>query len=85
MSRGKILRIILAAEATIVWSTDNWAGTNQSQTFHQSELDLWFSDLPTADLPDGSVFAFTFFWKRDQRWEDRMWQVKFHNQLEWLS
>jgi len=75
MSRGKILRIILAAEATVAWSTDNWAGTNQSQTFHQSELDLWFADFPTADLPDGFVFAFTFFWKRDQRWEDRMWQV----------
>jgi glucoamylase len=73
--RGKILRIILAVEATIVWSTDNWAGTNQSQTLHQSELDLWFADFPTADLPDGSVFAFTFFWKRDQRREDRSWQV----------
>ncbi|PYJ27199.1 MAG: glucoamylase, partial [Verrucomicrobia bacterium] len=75
MSRGKILRIILAAEATIVWLADNWPGTNQSQTIHQSELDLWFADFPTADLPDGSVFSFTFFWKRDQRWEDHSWQV----------
>src|SRR5258708_26631859 len=25
VSRGKILRIILAAEATVVWSTDDWA------------------------------------------------------------
>jgi len=75
VSRGKILRIILGAEATIVWSTGNWAGTNQSQTFHQSELDLWFADFPTADLSDGFVFAFTFFWERDQRWEDRRWQV----------
>src|SRR5438552_2136950 len=41
VSRGKILRIILGAEATIVWSTGNWPGTNQSQTIHQSELDLW--------------------------------------------
>ncbi|PYL61465.1 MAG: glucoamylase, partial [Verrucomicrobia bacterium] len=49
MSRGKILRIILAAEATIVWLADNWPGTNQSQTIHQSELDLWFADFPTAD------------------------------------
>src|SRR5881396_2674703 len=32
ISRGKILRIILAAEATIVWSTDDWARTNQSDT-----------------------------------------------------
>jgi glucoamylase len=75
VSRGKILRIILAAEATIVWSTDNWAATNQSQTIHQSELDLWFADFPTADIPPGSVLTFTLFWKRDQRWEDRNWQI----------
>ena len=25
---GKVLRIILAAEATIVWSTDGWAHTS---------------------------------------------------------
>src|SRR5262249_28103275 len=73
--RGKILRIILAAEAKIVWSTNNWAETNQSQTIHQSELGLWFADFPTADLPAGSTFAFTFFWKREQRWEDRKWQI----------
>src|SRR5213593_401508 len=75
VSRGKILRIILAAEANIVWSTDNWARTDQSATIHQDELNLWFADFPTADWPIGSVFAFTFFWKAEQRWEDRNWQV----------
>jgi len=69
------LRIILAAEANIVWSTDNWARTDQSATIHQDELNLWFADFPTADWPIGSVFAFTFFWKAEQRWEDRNWQV----------
>ncbi len=75
VSHGKILRIILAAEATIVWSTDNWARRNESHTTHQNELNLWFADFPTADLPSGSVFSFTFFWQRDQRWEGRNWQV----------
>jgi glucoamylase len=75
VARGKILRIILAAEATIVWSTDNLAGTEQSQTIHQNELDLWFADFPTADIPPGSVLTFTLFWKRDQRWEERNWQI----------
>ncbi|HEY2680754.1 MAG TPA: glycoside hydrolase family 15 protein [Candidatus Udaeobacter sp.] len=75
VSRGKILRIILAVEATIVWSTDNWARTNKAETIHQDGLNLWFADFPTADLPHGSAFAFTFFGKRDQRWEDRRWQV----------
>jgi glucoamylase len=75
VSHGKILRIILFAEATIVWSTNDWASTQQLDTTHESELTLWFADFPTAEWPRGSVLAFTFFWKRDQRWEDRKWQV----------
>jgi glucoamylase len=75
MAHGKILRIILAAEATIVWSTDDWARTNQSGTTHETELNLWFADFPTAQWPSPCVMAFTFFWKRDQRWEGRNWQV----------
>ena len=75
VGRGKILRIILSAEATIVWSTDDWARTNQSDTIHESGLNLWFADFATAELPVGSVISFTCFWKRDQRWEGRNWQV----------
>src|SRR5438876_508254 len=71
VSRGKILRIIVASEATIVWSMGEWARTNLLDTIHESRLNLWFADFPTADWPSGSVFAFTFFWKRDQRWESR--------------
>jgi glucoamylase len=75
MSHGKILRIILAEEATIVWSTDGRVSTNQSDTTHESGLNLWFADFPTAELPVGSVISFTCFWKRDQRWEGQNWQV----------
>src|SRR5947207_2204375 len=75
VSRGKIFRIILAAEATIVWSTDEWARTNESDTRHESKLNLWFADFPTAEWPQRSVLTFTLFWKRDQRWEGRTWQV----------
>src|SRR5258708_14960333 len=73
VSRGKILRIILAAEANIVWSTDDWARTNRLDTAHLSELNLWFADFPSAEWPAGSVFRFTCFWKRDKRWEGRNW------------
>ena len=54
MSRDKILRIILAEEATITWSTDNWQRTNEAQTMHQEKLDLWFADFPTAEWAAGS-------------------------------
>jgi glucoamylase len=75
VSRGKILRIILAAQATVVWSADGGARTHLLDTIHESSLNLWFADFPTAELPSGSVFSLTFFWKRDQRWEGRDWQV----------
>src|SRR6266404_5496241 len=67
VNRGKDLRIILAADVTIVWSTNDWARTERLDTTHESELDLWFADFRTAEWPQGSVLAFTFFWKRDQR------------------
>jgi hypothetical protein len=73
--RGRILRIILPAEATIAWSIDDWARDNELDTIHQDELNLWFADFPSAQWPAVSVFAFTLLWKRDQRWENRAWQV----------
>ncbi len=50
-------------------------GTERLDATHESELSLWYADFPTAEWPQGSVFAFTVFWKPDQRWEDRNWQV----------
>jgi glucoamylase len=75
LPRGKILRIILAEEATITWSIDNWARTNESDSIHQNELNLWYADFLTSEWSAGSALAFTFFWKREQRWENRNWQV----------
>jgi hypothetical protein len=75
VSRGKILRIILGAEANVVWSNDDWTHTNRSDTTQESGIDLWFADFPTAEWPAGSVFTFTCLSKRDQRWEGQNWQV----------
>jgi glucoamylase len=75
MSLGKTLRIIVAAEATIVWSDDQWANTHNSETIRVALPNLWFADLPTDKLPDGSVIEFTFLWKEAQRWEGRNFSV----------
>ena len=75
MPRGKILRIILETEATVVWTTDDWAKTNHTEMMEENGLNLWFADFPTADLPPGAKFAFTFFLKQEQRWEGRNWEV----------
>jgi len=45
-------------------------------TSHESRLDLWFADFPTAGWQGGSLLTFTLFWKRDRRWEGRDWQIK---------
>jgi glucoamylase len=66
---GKTLRIILSAEATIVWSADGWARTNTVDTTQESGLNLWFADFPTADWTPGSTLEFTFYWKHEQRWQ----------------
>jgi len=75
MPKGKILRVILAAEADLVWTIDQWAHTYHLRTRHESGLRLWFADLPTADWPAGSQMIFTCFWENDRRWEGRNWEV----------
>jgi glucoamylase len=75
MSPGKILRIIVAAEASIVWSANNWVITNSVDTTNTSTLNLWFADLPTENCPDGAMIEFTLFWKQDKRWEGRNYSV----------
>jgi hypothetical protein len=75
MPRGKILRIILETEAIVVWTNDDWARTNHAEMMQENGLNLWFADFPTADLPAGAKFAFTFFFQPEQRWEGRNWEV----------
>jgi glucoamylase len=69
MPQDKTLRIILPAEATVVWTTDAWARTNESEATYFAELNLWSVDLFTAKLAAHSQVEFTFFWKREKRWE----------------
>ena len=76
MAHGKILRIILNAEATVVWSQDGWAHTHSLITTREGGLELWFADFATAGMPVDTTFTFTLFWERDRRWEGRNWEVK---------
>ncbi len=75
VSPAKILRIIVTAEAAIVWSADYWASTNSVDTANDGTLNLWFADLPTENCSAEVVIEFTFFWKQDQRWEGRNYSV----------
>jgi glucoamylase len=68
---GKLLRIICAEEATVVWSTNQWAEANKSRMTHETALNLWFADLPTSTCLPGSMVEFTFFWENGREWEGR--------------
>jgi glucoamylase len=76
MPPQKTLRIIVGAEAIIVWSADSWTTTNKSETITCPGLAVFFIDLPTAALTSGGVVEFTFYWTESQRWEGRNRQVR---------
>jgi glucoamylase len=82
MPAGQILRLIVAADATVVWSANAWATTNKTDTTHVSALDLWFADLSAENSPPGSVIEFTFFWKEARRWEGRNHLVAVSGQIK---
>ncbi len=75
MAPRQTLRILLRAQAEIIWTTDGWAAKNSQAMARNDTFDLWFADLPTASLPAGAVVEFTFFWKTPPRWEGRNWSV----------
>jgi glucoamylase len=75
MPHGKILRIVVETEATVVWSDDHWKNTKKSDAANINALGLWFADFSTVNLAAGSVMEFTLFWKNDQRWEGRNYSV----------
>jgi glucoamylase len=72
---GKILRLLLAEDASINWSIDNWATSKTLDAAHLNDLDLWFADLSSENLPEGSILEFTFFWKGSHRWEGKNYSI----------
>ena len=75
MLPGKTLRLLVEADATVLWSPHVGASTQKAETSQLSTLQVWFVDLPTEDCPVGSVIDFTFFWKEAQRWEAKHFLV----------
>ena len=80
MPPGRTLRLIVEAEATVVWSADAWASINNADTTMMSALGLWFADLSKENCPDGSVIEFTFFWKAAGNWEGTNYSVAVTSQ-----
>ena len=74
MPVGQMLRVEALAPAVVRWSADGWATSRDTDT-RNGGLGVHYADLPTADLAEGGVVAFTFLWERD-RWEGNVFEVK---------
>jgi glucoamylase len=74
--KGKIVRLIMANEATVVWSADHWKNVQRTETVCNQALNLWYADFATEKMPAGSLLEFTFQWKKAERWEGRNYTIK---------
>lgn len=75
MADGHTLRLILEADAAILWTTDGWVSSHDSDSTPVSVLRISNADLPTHGCPAGNCIEFTFFWKGTQQWEGRNYAV----------
>ena len=66
--RNRTLRINLLSPALVHWSIDAWKTAHDTDT-RDTGLGLYTLDLPTASLPAGGQAVFTFFWRKQNRWE----------------
>jgi glucoamylase len=71
--KGKALRIITDASATVHWTFDDWKSVNDSE-MSETGIGLFYVDLPAAKLKSGSKIIFTFHWK--EKWEGRDFTVE---------
>ncbi len=72
---GKILRIETMANSIIHWSDDDWKTVQDIENSRQI-LGIYFSDLPTESLSDGSQIKFTFYWPEVNRWEGTDFEIQ---------
>jgi glucoamylase len=68
IARGKTLRVILPADAVVRWTADNWRTQNDVDAQPSGLPSIWFTDLPTSEMPRATVVEFTFFRRDTQSW-----------------
>jgi glucoamylase len=72
---GKTLRLLAGARAVVRWSDDAWRNAHDAETKSSALSDLFFADLPAADLAVGTVIIFTFHWSETGKWEGKNFSV----------
>lgn len=74
---GATLRIQAPAPFRLRWSHDEWNAV-QDTSSKATVLNIDYVDIPVSSKQSGSI-RFTFFWKDEERWEQRDYQVDIQN------
>jgi glucoamylase len=74
--QGGVLRIVDAAQFTVVYTTDNWVTKNQLDAQSLGRIGC-FADIPIAADQAGSI-VFTLHWPEPDRWVGRNYEVAVH-------
>ncbi len=78
MTQGGTLRIADPERFQVIWSTDNWATTQKTDS-HQAGFPGSYADITVAADAQGAV-QFTLFWPVENRWAGHNWEVTIHPQ-----
>ncbi|MGI4826675.1 MAG: glycoside hydrolase family 15 protein [Janthinobacterium lividum] len=78
MTEGGTLRIVDADRFQAVWTNDNWA-TQQRTDSRQVGHPGSYVDIAVAEDATGSI-QFTLFWPVENKWLGRNWEVAIHPQ-----
>ena len=80
ISLKKTLRIEIMAEAIVHWSDDNWKTSNDTDT-KDTGLGIYIVDL-ASDNKKREAIRFTFFWKKENRWEHNDFVIFINNEAK---
>lgn len=67
----RLVRVVVAAPAELVYSTDGWTTVNRLELTRYGDMKVWAADVPVGD----QRLEFTFYWREAARWEGRNFQM----------
>lgn len=71
---GQVLRLETLAPCLVHWSSNGWNTTRDTDS-RNIGIGIHVTDLPTANLPVGTVLLFTFYWPEVDHWEGTNYEV----------
>ncbi|MBC7865298.1 MAG: hypothetical protein IAF38_20145, partial [Bacteroidia bacterium] len=72
--KGKILRVQCLTAATVKWSTDEWATSNELET-SDTKIGVHYADLSCKELDHEQKISFTFFWHDSGTEENKKYEL----------